>query len=73
MDEAEESEVGVKNSGRRFPTQLCSRSLLSQPQVTEMYPYTQLHLGGIRSVAVAGPHFLVLGSGYVLTLLLGVV
>ena len=28
----------------------------------EMYPYTQLHLGRARSVATAGPHFLVLGS-----------
>ena len=31
-----------------------------------MYPYTQLHLGKTRSVAVAGPHFFVLGSEYVL-------
>ena len=30
-----------------------------------MYPYTQLHLGETRSVAVAGPHFSVLGSEYV--------
>jgi len=30
-----------------------------------MYPYTQLHLGKARSVAVAGPHFFVLGSEYV--------
>lgn len=30
----------------------------------EMYPYTQLHLGKTRSVAVAGPHFFVLGSEY---------
>jgi len=31
----------------------------------EMYPYTQLHLGKTRSVAVAGPNFLVLESEYV--------
>jgi tRNA (guanine-N(7)-)-methyltransferase subunit TRM82 len=31
-----------------------------------MYPYTQLHLGKTRSVAVAGPHLSVLGSEYVL-------
>ena len=30
-----------------------------------MYPYTQLYLGKRRSVAVAGPHFFVLGSEYV--------
>jgi hypothetical protein len=30
-----------------------------------MYPYTQLHLGKRRSVAVAGPHFFVLESEYV--------
>ena len=30
-----------------------------------MYPYTQLHLGKMRSVVVAGSHFFVLGSEYV--------
>ena len=72
----EESEVVVKTAFGDFRRKLCSRSLppaSPQPRATEMYPYTQLHLGGIRSVAVAGPHFHVLGSGYVLPLLMDVV
>lgn len=34
--------------------------------VTVMCPYTQLHLGKTRSIAVTGPHFFVLESQYVL-------
>jgi len=62
---------GVKTDRRRFPTQtLISITSLgeftTELRVTEMYPYTQLHLGETRSVAIVGPYFLVLGSGYVI-------
>lgn len=61
---------GYENSVGDSRRKLCSRSLspsnsLLQHRVTEMYPYTQLHIGETRSVAVAGPHFFVLGSEYV--------
>ena len=61
-----EAEGGMKTDCRRFPTQTLFSITCSPPSFGEMYPYTQLHLGGVRTVAIAGPHFLVLGSEYVL-------
>jgi hypothetical protein len=69
LEGTEANEAGLKTVGdsRR---KLCFRSPRSsspqQLRVTEMYPYTQLHLGKARTVAVAGSNFLVLGSEYVL-------
>ena len=59
-----------ENSFGTFRRKLRSRSLPSssplQLRAAKMYPYTQLYLGKTRSVAVAGPHFFVLGSEFVL-------
>jgi hypothetical protein len=54
-----ENSVGDSRHKLRFRS-------LGRNQVTEMYPYSRLHLGKARTVAVAGPHFFVLGSEYVL-------